>query len=151
MPAKDMAAYMRARRARQKAEREAEREAPSGRVFARPAIPLGRPLTPEERRDDAELDAIEGRGGTAEWTGDRWREVTPAPRPSLPAATQPAPRTTSPAPRPSTPAARPRPAASPRSSVVVCGGRPGTGRRCLVTIHRLRRMKLRPFGGKCTL
>jgi hypothetical protein len=113
MPAKDMAAYMRDRRARQKADREARERssqiAPS--ALARPAIPIGRPLTIEERRDDAVLDAIEGRGGKAEWTGDRWREVTPAPRPSLPAPSPtPAPRYVPPAPK----------------SMFAVGGRPGT-------------------------
>jgi hypothetical protein len=150
----DPAGYMRDYRARKRAEREAEREAPPGRVIPRPAIPMGRPLTAQERREDAELDAIEGRGGTAEWTGDRWREVTPAPRPSPPARRPklPAARPKLPAAKPgahfpsppaastpllavmqptartSPPATRPRPPASPRSSVVVCGGRPGTGR-----------------------
>jgi transglutaminase-like putative cysteine protease len=115
MPAHDMAAYMRERRARLKAEaeravalgytskpkgaeakaalRRAEREAKAATLTPRPAVPLGRELTRAEKRHDAQLEAIEARGGTAQWTGDRWQEApkrTPAPaapaRPPTPPA-----------------------------------------------------------------
>jgi hypothetical protein len=54
-------------------ERPAAKPAPAPRVKA--AIPLGRELTHAEKRDDAQLEAIEARGGEAEWTGTAWREA----------------------------------------------------------------------------
>jgi hypothetical protein len=110
----DPAAYMRARRARLKAEAEqavasgdtrkpkgaeakaarqrAEREA---KAAAAPridtAIPLGRELTHAEKRSDAQLEAIEARGGQAVWTGKEWRE---APQPAAAARRMPTPPAT---------------------------------------------------------
>jgi hypothetical protein len=79
----DPAAYMRARRAKQKAEREAASQtAPrSSDREARPreAIPIGRKLLPQEKMWDAQLDAIDAKGGAAEWTGNGYREAAPRP------------------------------------------------------------------------
>ena len=76
LPRHKVAAYDRARRARLKAEAKAN-GAPS------PAIPLGRALTAKERRDDAEMERIEARGGRPEWDNaqGRWRDAPHAPSP----------------------------------------------------------------------
>jgi hypothetical protein len=135
----DPAAYMRARRAKQKAEAEravalgggskpkgreakralprAEREA-SSQTARREPIPIGRALTAEERADDVQLGAIEARGGIAEWTGKEWRERQPqrptvlsTPRP-IPSPAQAVQRYIPPAPK----------------SMFAIGGKPGTER-----------------------
>jgi hypothetical protein len=82
----DPAAYMRAWRARKRDALAAAAPAaakPTVASFRRPPakprapIPLGRPLTSAEKRDDAVLEAIEARGGQAVWTGKEWREAPP--------------------------------------------------------------------------
>jgi hypothetical protein len=83
MPARDMAAYMRKRRARLKAEQGLAPRKP-GRPKAAPrpaAIPLGRALTAKERLDDAEMERIERNGGRPEWdnTQNRWRDAAAPP------------------------------------------------------------------------
>jgi hypothetical protein len=68
-----MAAYMRKRRARLKAEAAAGGLLKPSRGPAK-VIPLGRALTLRERHDDAEMEAIERRGGRPEWdvAGQKW-------------------------------------------------------------------------------
>jgi hypothetical protein len=70
VPRHKVAAYHRARRARLKAEAKTKASAPA-------VIPLGRPLTAKERRDDAEMERIEARGGSPEWdhVQSRWRDA----------------------------------------------------------------------------
>ena len=100
----DIAAYHRERRAKLRAQglssrgrpiRKPGRPKPAAKTAAAPrvkaAIPLGRPLTPAEKRDDAILDAILARGGKAEWTGKEWREAPPPARPPTPPAVIPRP------------------------------------------------------------
>ena len=109
MPARDMAAYMRKRRARLRAEQGLAPRKPGRPKGARaafpPAIPLDRALTVKERRDDAEMERIERNGGRPEWNDaqDRWRDALHAPPPCSPRS-------------------------EPRASMVAIGGRPGTGR-----------------------
>jgi len=85
MPARDMAAYMRKRRARLKAEQGVPPRKPGWPKGARaappPSIPLDRPLTLRERLDDAEMEAIDRRGATPEWDNaqGRRRAAQPAP------------------------------------------------------------------------
>jgi hypothetical protein len=129
MPAKDMAAYMRSRRARQRAEREAaEREAV--------VIDCALPRDALKKASAAELATVKekiaaiGSGAVITKTDGRLnvvsREAFEA-RQGPPAASTPLLAPKPGAHFPSPPAARPR-AASPRSSVIVCGGTPGTGR-----------------------
>jgi hypothetical protein len=74
MPAKDMAAYMRDRRARLKAEKNADGLANKGNaaiVRAKPASPkvivINQRRSAEEKKWDAQLDALDGH---AVWTGN---------------------------------------------------------------------------------
>jgi hypothetical protein len=83
-----MRLYQQKRRARLKAEAEAgalpmprpmPKDHPLARYGSRPepkTYYMGRPLNAEERRDDAEMEAIEARGGRPEWdhARDRWRD-----------------------------------------------------------------------------
>jgi hypothetical protein len=73
---------MRAYRARKRgAPAAAKTAAAAPRVDT--SIPLGRELTIAEKRDDAQLEAIEARGKRAAWTGKEWREAPPpAPAPA---------------------------------------------------------------------
>jgi hypothetical protein len=67
---------MRAYRARKRgAPAAAKTAAAAPRVDT--SIPLGRELTIAEKRDDAQLEAIEARGKRAAWTGKEWREAPP--------------------------------------------------------------------------
>jgi len=71
----DPAAYMRAYRARKRGAPAAAKPAAAPRIDA--SVPLGRELTRAEKRDDAQLEAIEARGGQAVWTGKERREAPP--------------------------------------------------------------------------
>jgi hypothetical protein len=97
------AAYHRERRAKMRAQGLSSRGRPIGKpgrpimklAAAKPAAPvvdrlpapivMDRPLSIAEKRSDAQLEAIEARGGTPEWTGKEWRE--PPKRPPTPPAT----------------------------------------------------------------
>jgi hypothetical protein len=137
LPRHKVAAYHRARRKRLKAEAKAARTEPT-------VLPLGRPLTAKERRDDTEMERIEARGGSPEWDSaaqcrrDASSPPPPSPAPStapsLPAVYQ------SPKPlRPPVTAYRPpapplRPVAPPPPigsgagrSLIAVGGKPGRG------------------------
>ena len=74
-----MRAYRPRKRGAPAIAKPATKTATAPRIDA--SIPLGRELTRAEKRGDAQLEAIEARGGTAVWTGDRWQEApkrTPA-------------------------------------------------------------------------
>lgn len=117
MPAKDMAAYMRERRARKAAEAahalasgsplrpprtsediRARRAAKLGRLYTEAEI--GRPRSAQERRWDAEIDALDARGRHAKWNGDGYSDDGPIldqplalvpPAPVIPKPPTPAP------------------------------------------------------------
>lgn len=84
---------MRAYRARKRGAPAAAKPAAAKPAAAapRPAIPLGRELTQWEKNSDVQLEAIEARGGKAEWTGKEWREAPgpPTPRPAVSQAASP--------------------------------------------------------------
>lgn len=134
MPARDMTAYMRKRRARFKAQGLTSYGTPRKDRKAPHPTPLGRPLTVWEKVGDAEFDAIEVRGGSPEWDNarSRWRDASTAPGPST-ALSLPSGSTRGPSPNPSavlTPTAQPKPPAticrSPtsRPSTFASGGTP---------------------------
>jgi hypothetical protein len=109
---------MRDRRAKQKAEREAASQTTlSSARQARPrkAIPIGRKLLPQEKMWDAQLEAIEARGGNAEWTGAGYREASSRQLAVARSGSNASVRSPSPTPAP-----------APRSMFAV-GGTPGPG------------------------
>jgi hypothetical protein len=119
----DPAAYMRAHRARK--AKQGSRP-PRRAASAKPdVIPLGRALTIKERCDDAEMDAIEARGGEPEWDVKRqgWIDAAEPPATRAVAVAPPAP------PPPAhalAPTSVHKPPAPPKSMIAI-GGRPGRG------------------------
>jgi hypothetical protein len=87
----EMRLYQRARRARLKAE--------GGGLTAKKSTRkvgfINRPKTAEEKSWDAQIDAIDARGGQAEWTGNGFKDASaskPAARPAAPLILTPASR-----------------------------------------------------------
>ena len=78
----EMRLYQAERRARIKAQGLSPGK--SAALGPKAAIPLGRSLSARERRDDAEMEAIERRGGNPEWSDaqGRWRDAAAPPAPT---------------------------------------------------------------------